>query len=113
MESETLVLVDLTFELKSGGSVLVPVRRFTRKAFQFEYLCCMPARQIIKTVSSHYQQRSYNMCIDSRKVAHFLEVQGVCCWKRTIPLGGPLGYRGYTRSLCCCHHRSLHTAAEP
>lgn len=40
---------DLTFELKSGGSVLVPVRRFTRKAFQFEYLCCMPAGQIRTT----------------------------------------------------------------
>lgn len=38
--------MDLTSELKSGGSVLVPVRRFTRNAFQFEYLCCMPAGQI-------------------------------------------------------------------
>lgn len=42
--------MDPTFELKSGGSVLVPVRRLTRKAFQFEYLCCKPAgKQIKKT----------------------------------------------------------------
>lgn len=34
-----------TLVLKSGGNVLAPVRRLTRKAFQFEYLCCMPARR--------------------------------------------------------------------
>lgn len=70
-ELKTFVLVDLTSELKSGGSVLVPVRRLTRKAFQFEYLCCMPAGQNTKIVSSPYQQLPYSMCIDSRTVAHF------------------------------------------
>ncbi len=31
----------LTFVAKSGGSVLAPVSRFTRNAFQLEYLCWM------------------------------------------------------------------------
>ena len=39
-------LVGLTLVLKSGGSVLAPVRRFTRTAFQLEYLCCMAVEKI-------------------------------------------------------------------
>lgn len=43
----------LTLALKSGGSVFAPVRRFTRKAFQFEYLCCIPERDTtIRTTST-------------------------------------------------------------
>lgn len=42
-----------TLVLKSGGSVLAPVRRLTRKAFQFEYLCCMPARRKHKDSQRH------------------------------------------------------------
>lgn len=45
--------------------------------------------------------------------AHFLEVQGVCCLKRTIPPGVFRGCRDYTRSLYCCRCQSLHTAEEP
>lgn len=42
----------LTLALKSGGSVLAPVRRFTRKAFQLEYLCCMPVGESTKTTAA-------------------------------------------------------------
>ncbi len=45
----------LTLALKSGGSVLAPVRRFTRKAFQLEYLCCMPVRRITKNCNNYHQ----------------------------------------------------------
>lgn len=52
-------LLSPTLLLKSGGSVLAPVRRFTRKAFQLEYLCCIPARgKQEKTVSTRTCQKS-------------------------------------------------------
>ena len=36
----------LTLVAKSAGSVLAPVRRLTRKAFQLEYLSCMAKKGI-------------------------------------------------------------------
>lgn len=55
-----------TLVLKSGGSVLAPVRRFTRKAFQLEYLCCIPVGKkrehkdagddFLPTISRHRRQ---------------------------------------------------------
>lgn len=46
VDTDVEALVGLTLVLKSGGSVLAPVRRFTRTAFQLEYLCCMAAAKI-------------------------------------------------------------------
>lgn len=45
--------------------------------------------------------------------AHFLEVQGACRLKHTIPPGAPQGYRDYTRSPYCCRCQSPHNAGEP
>lgn len=61
----------------------------------------------------HHQQPSPAAVLQDIQATHFWEVQGVCCWKRTIPLGAPLGCRDYTRSPYCCHCQSLHTAREP
>lgn len=52
-----------TLVLKSGGSVLAPVRRLTRKAFQFEYLCCMPARRSTQTMSSRTWALGHNAAV--------------------------------------------------
>lgn len=49
-----------TLSLKSVGSVLAPVRRFTRKAFQLEYLCWMPVREITEitaTITTTYPRK--------------------------------------------------------
>lgn len=65
----------LTLAAKSGGKVLTPVRRFTRKAFQLEYLCCMAVREIIKTtaiISTNHtkmQKRPQRL---------------ICCWIPTV-----------------------------
>lgn len=110
-------MVYLTLVLKSGGSVLAPVRRFTRKAFQLEYLCCMPVREMTQITATITTNKSLNIQEqDSEQVwheAHFLEVQGVCHLKRTIPPGAPRGYRDYTRSPYWCRCQSPHTAGEP
>lgn len=41
----------LTLVLKSVGRVFAPVRRFTRKTIQFEYLCWMPEKHTTATMT--------------------------------------------------------------
>lgn len=90
-----------------------------KKSFPVRILMLYACRVQHKNNSSDYHQPSHNTgiqlqhCEQVWHTAHFLEVQGVCRSKRTIPPGALQGYRGYTRSLYCCRCQSLHTAGEP
>ncbi len=61
----------LTFVAKSGGSVLAPVSRFTRNAFQLEYLCWMAMKTNIYIYINKYLKND-NYFYSAMAQSHYL-----------------------------------------
>lgn len=94
-----------TLVLKSGGSVLAPVRRFTRKAFQLEYLCCMPAekKESTKTPALIFYQPSHGTGI---RMQHMLADGLLFGGTRGLPLEAHQP-TGCTSGIHRLHQKSL------
>ena len=87
-----------------------------KKSFPVRVLMLYACRGEYKNTSDNYLQQSNGSGIQLQQwtwLAHFLEVQGVCHLKRTIPQRAPQEYRDYTRSPYYCQYQSLHTLEEP
>ncbi len=60
----------LTFVAKSGGSVLAPVSRFTRNAFQLEYLWWMAMKT--NYIYKQIYLKNYNYFYSAMAKSHYL-----------------------------------------